>query len=118
VAALGADAPRDLIEAGQRRFRVAVAADAPNDVGEPAEAASQILAPDAAAVRAVGDDFVVPAFRLPRLAGYGRRGIAEIGRREDDEDAEVGGDVEHALGVRDVRLVRREEIARRRERLV
>ena len=113
-----ADALGQRLEARPGVLRVAIGTDAPHHVREAAEATAQVFAVRVGIVSAVGHDLRIPAFRLAPIAGVVRVGIAKEGRIEDDQHVPRPGRLKDLLGVRHVGLVRRPEIARRRERLV
>jgi len=79
---------------------------------------AQIVSPDPTAVGPVGNDFLVPALRPPRVAGMRRVGIAKERWSENNDDPVMFGDLEHSLGMSHVCLVRRPKVAGGGERLV
>jgi hypothetical protein len=90
---------------------VPVAADAPDDVGEAAEAAAEIFAVSAAACGARRDDLVVPAVEMRGYAGAAVVAVADVAGRQDHGDTALGAGVEHALRSLEVGVVRRAHVA-------
>src|SRR5580765_2955174 len=88
-----------------------IAAHAPDDVGEAAEAAAEIFAVSLAACGAGRDDLVVPAVEMRRNAGAAIVAVADVTGRQDYGDAALGAGLEHAFRGFEIGIVRSAHVA-------
>ena len=102
------DAQRDRIHVIAGGGWIAIAADQPNQVIEAGIAFAGILPPGAALRGTVGERLFDPAFI--------GADVAQVDRREEDLNALLAGFTDDPVGVFEVRLVGRREIAGNQER--